>query len=163
METKAMIRLQRHVRERTAFLEKVVPSVLQLIDKYGKETERHEGDSHTRVKAELRHFGGFSFDIDCWQTTQGGNTLRILTGSELLLNVYWQSCAFDIRECRVVSFQQDGRWQRNLLLVFENYRQIAAERAGLEKREAALETKADARMRKKLELLETARRLGLYD
>jgi len=156
-------RLARRVKERQAFLEKAVPAALQLIDKYGRETDRHEDDCHTRVMAELRDFGGFSFFTACGQTSQGGNTLRILVQSEILLEVYSQSCDFSIGGCRVRSFQQRSQWQRDLLLVFENYKQIAAEMAGQEKREAALETKADSRMRKRLELLETARRLGLYD
>jgi hypothetical protein len=156
--------LQKKVRERLAFIRKVVLFVANLLDGHGEVIRRQEGSSHTRVASVLKDFGGFSFKYSCGETVMGGNHVYISRegvepeSNDSLLQVYWQA---SLDECKVEKFENAGSWVKDIQGVMKRKNQIIRQR---EKEETGAELRRqreEKRALKQKSLLKKAERLGI--
>ncbi len=133
--------LAKQVRARKEFLNRVVKSLMNLVQEYGIVTKRDTANCHIRVVSELRNFRSFTFATDLGQTDFGGNTTKVWyhPGKNFreggldsawdkewtpVLDVDFQVTGDDYE---VHIFNESVDWQRALLHVFKNKIKIAAQ------------------------------------
>jgi len=161
--------LERKIKERQEWLEKIVPFIETLVRERGEVVSRDQSNWHTNVVAQLDNFEGFSFMTDLGQTDFGGNDVTVwfhdrpkpgLESTRLVLAVYYQGaslCGFD---CRVNKFDDDGKWQAELDRLVSNRDKILRERDEQEKQRAAQEIAEREERGRRATLQREAKRLG---
>ena len=154
-EKTRVIKLAKAVKERKSYLAKVIPPILDLAFKFGKEINRSVGSCNTHIKMTLKDFGGFTFITDTGQSMMGGNDVKVIFGGRIQIKVYWQAANFDAEECRVdhFSFVHCELAERLLKAVTTNKRRNISL---LQKKRISgiRETRAEVARKQKLEMLE---------
>lgn len=161
MAEKELKELEQKVAQRVDFLKKVTDFVEMISSKRGRQLLYSQGSCHTHQMYELCDFSGFSFRADTGQSMMGGNTVEVwyhpvLDVKPPVLDIYWQ---VDIEKCELKHFDETPDWQREILIVIQNWEAIATrideELAEAEKRRRV---EGEIQQRQK-ELEEQAKRL----
>lgn len=115
--------LERKVRERIAFLQKVSNFFWAVAPKHGRQTKYRQGSSNIHIEFELVDFGGFSFVGSAGHTMFGGNDLKVTMGKgkKVVLDFFHQGTIEE--DCKVSVFV-NGPWQRKLLTVMKDKARI---------------------------------------
>ena len=161
--------LVKKMEARKKFIKKVIKFAGQILRERGKVIERSEHSCHTHVVQELLNFADFSFCGDFGQTMFGGETVRILYHpnktvtsfpryGRCTFEVYSQDLSFD--ECKVEFFDNNTKWQVELLRVIRNKKAII-KRMDVVKAKFVRHINKTSEEMKNLDKLKTeARRLG---
>jgi hypothetical protein len=159
--------LKKKIKERFAFVKKVVLFVEDLLLKQGRETKQEERRFSVSSVKVLEGFGGFNFKGTFGETEIGGNHVYISRAginpesSSALFKVYYWQASLNEDDCRVQLFESADLWVEDLknVMVCRNQiiKQLAARKKEAERQSQNIGKKAE--YRKDLEA--KAKRLGL--
>lgn len=140
-------KLARQIQTRMEFLKQTTGAVINLVIQKGtwkEEVKRF----HTYVSAELRDFGGFSFEVELGKTEEGGNTVKMYChpGRKFreggldsawdkefmpVLSVdFWSGDSYEVR-----TFSDEFKWQKALSRVLKNKDKISTRIAATAEKE----------------------------
>lgn len=167
-------KLAKKVRTRKNFLNKVVNPVIDLVHKRGTIVRREQGSCHTRIVAEFRNFGDFTFHTDLGQTMFGGNTVKIFYhpgrnfregGLDSAFDREWSPVLFvDFHtdgDYTVRSFNEKAGWQKALVSVLKNENKIMAQIEKTRSKAKKISKKQEQNSQVENEIRKEAYKLGL--
>jgi len=164
-------KLTQQIEARKRFLKRVVKFAEGILIERGKMKERSVSSGNINVKWELLDFAGFYFFGDFGQTMFGGNSIKVayrpngksehFPSGRCNLLVSWQG-SFDIdKDCKVEYFDEDPKWQFELLHVIRNRRAITRKMDAAKAKFAKRTKKRSEEMKNSEKLKSEAKRLGL--
>jgi hypothetical protein len=121
-------RLTKAIRQRQAFILRVLDFSIKLIDEVGVQISRNQGSSSNHIVREIKKFGGFTFRLDTGQTMLGGNSFEVEDEDGLALEIYWQYDRFAVNDCKVMCFREPRQdWMLKLADTMKHSRGIIKE------------------------------------
>lgn len=168
--------LSRMIKERRAYLTRVLNAVVKLASQEGKVLLRSTHSAHTHVVWELRDFEGFTFHADLGQTMFGGNTVKVYYhpgrsfgegGIDSAHDQEWAPVlevdfqTGDEHDYRVKKFKESAEWRRVLDRVLRNSDKIAAQAKKTEKKVDKRAERQRAAEARRLRLAKEAGELGI--
>ncbi len=145
--------LRRKMAFRRGLIKEIVTFVYDLVEKLGKETERYQGHSHTKVKRHLK-LGALAFYTETGQTMMGGNEIKIFFGGVLAFEFHHQSSNPDLKDdkdWKLTAFAEGSGWLTPLRRIMKN---------GVEKTRAQLTRQAATAERARVREVEKEERLN---
>ena len=157
--------LEQKIQARKQLLDEVLGFTIQILNEWGEETYRDQGNSNTHTKRELREFGRFSFFGDFGQTMFGGNNIKIVyhhnDGDITVLEASQQAGSFNSHDCNVQLFNDSVHWEFPFKETIANKSEIIAHRRKTKEEESSTEEQARKNTRSNRALAEEAKRLGI--
>jgi hypothetical protein len=126
--------LQKKIRMKENLISEFVKFTKEILKKGGRETYYKEYNFHTNSNKELIDFYGFSFYGDFGQSQFGGNSIKISYKKKPVMGIYSQSSAFNPEEWRLDLFDNDSKWQNQLLTIIEKKEEYVVKAEALKKK-----------------------------